>query len=418
MSDDALFCTKCGASVVKTEPKSRNTVFIGIITAVILIFICIAVIGARTLIKREKAGKYEPKEETAIEPIAPAADAPAAEAEPAAPAAEAESAAPAADEAAPAAERLVKVGFVQAGHESDWRTAQTKNFQEVFSEQNGYELNFVDSDSDQRANVEAVRSLIMQGMDYIVINPVAATGWDTVLTECQDAGIPVIVTDGRIEDSDKYAAYVGPDYHGEGEAAGVWLKSYAGSKGIYDINVLVVSDKVGSAAQIGRSDGFTEVANREGWTILDEQTGGGHEAGGQEVMESYSKSYEGQFNVVVCQNDEMAFGAMTAMDNAGVTYGPYGDVILISFGAGHYGLQDVMDGRISVDFECIPSAAAQVEELIKRNNDEGGLQYTEVYMDEAAYALYDQIRDDLYTDDGSYLIMKEPDYDTIENRAW
>ncbi|MBR6451733.1 MAG: substrate-binding domain-containing protein, partial [Lachnospiraceae bacterium] len=156
-----------------------------------------------------------------------AATAPAPAAEPAAEApAATEEAAPAAEEvateeAAPAEDAggLIKVGFAQVGHESDWRTASTKSCQDVFSEANGYDLSFVDCDNDEAAQKEAVRSFIEQGVDYIIIDPIIATGWDTVLTECEDAGIPVIVIDRTIDDSDKYVSWVGSDFLTEGKAA-------------------------------------------------------------------------------------------------------------------------------------------------------------------------------------------------------
>ncbi|MBO6214407.1 MAG: substrate-binding domain-containing protein, partial [Lachnospiraceae bacterium] len=238
------------------------------------------------------------------------------------------------------------------------------------------------------AQKEAVRSFIEQDVDYIIIDPIIATGWDTVLTECEEAGIPVIVIDRTIDDSDKYVAWVGSNFKTEGLAAGEWLKAYAEKKGISEINALVISGSTGASAQIGRSEGFQEIADREGWTILDEQTGDFTEAGGQEVMESYCKSYEGKFNVVVCQNDNEAFGAMTAMDNAGVTYGPDGDVILISFDACTAGLEDVKAGKITADFECNPLAAPFVEEVIQTLAS-GGTPEKEVYMVEHWFALPD-----------------------------
>ena len=285
---------------------------------------------------------------------------------------------------------LIKVGFAQVGHESDWRTASTKSCQDVFSEANGYDLSFVDCDNDEAAQKEAVRSFIEQEVDYIIIDPIIATGWDTVLTECEDAGIPVVVIDRTIDDSDKYAAWVGSNFKTEGLAAGEWLKAYADAKGIAEINALVISGSTGSSAQIGRSDGFNEVAAKYGWNVIDEQTGDFTEAGGQEVMENYCKSYEGQFNVVVCQNDNEAFGAMTAMDNAGVKYGPGNDVILISFDACTAGLEDVKAGKITADFECNPLAAPFVEEVLK-TLQAGEAPEKEVYMVEHWYALADQI---------------------------
>lgn len=201
---------------------------------------------------------------------------------------------------------LITVGFAQVGHESDWRTASTKSAQDVFSQENGYELSFVDCDNDSAKQLEAVRNFIQQGLDYIIIDPIVSTGWDAVLTECEEAGIPVIVIDRTIDDSDKYVSWVGSDFKVEGLACGEWLKAYAADKGISEINALVIEGSVGASATIGRTDGFKEIADREGWTILDSQSGDFTEAGGQEVMESYCQSYAGQFNVVICQNDNEA----------------------------------------------------------------------------------------------------------------
>ena len=132
-------------------------------------------------------------EETATEVVADAQEA-------------ADAVADAAADTGAAAGGNIKVGFAQVGHESDWRTASTKSCQDVFSAANGYDLSFVDCDNDEAAQKEAVRSFIEQEVDYIIIDPIIATGWDTVLTECEDAGIPVIVIDRTIDDSDKYVS--------------------------------------------------------------------------------------------------------------------------------------------------------------------------------------------------------------------
>lgn len=149
---------------------------------------------------------------------------------------------------------LITVGFAQVGHESDWRTASTKSAQDVFSTENGYELSFVDCDNDSAKQLEAVRNFIQQGLDYIIIDPIVSTGWDAVLTECEDAGIPVIVIDRTIDDSDKYVSWVGSDFKVEGLACGEWLKAYAADKGISEINALVIEGSTGASATIGRTD--------------------------------------------------------------------------------------------------------------------------------------------------------------------
>ena len=289
-----------------------------------------------------------------------------------------------------AAEEPIYVGFAQVGHESDWRTASTQSAQDVFSAENGYELSFVDADNDSAVQLDAIRNFIQQGMDYIIVDPIVETGWDAVLTECEDAGIPVIVIDRTITDSDKFDAWVGSDFMVEGLACGEWLKAYAADKGIEEINALVIEGSVGASATIGRTDGFKEIADREGWTILDSQCGDFTEAGGQEVMESYCQSYAGQFNVVICQNDNEAAGAMTAMDQAGISYGVGGDVILVSFDANRWALQNVLDGKWNADFECNPVAAPTVDEIIKAM--EAGEDYeAEVYVPESWFVAEDDV---------------------------
>jgi len=278
----------------------------------------------------------------------------------------------------------VTIGFAQVGHESDWRTASTKSCQDVFSAANGYDLQFVDCDNDSATQLEAVRGFIEQDVDYIIIDPIVSTGWDTVLTECEDAGIPVIVIDRTIDDSDKYVSWVGSNFKTEGLAAGEWLKAYAEAKGIEEINALVIEGSTGASATIGRTEGFKEIADREGWTIVDSQSGDFTQDGGQEVMESYCKSYEGKFNVVICQNDNEAFGAMDAMKAAGVSYGVDGDVILVSFDACTAGLEYVQSGDINADFECNPLAAPFVEQVIKQLQA-GETPEKEVYMEEHWY---------------------------------
>lgn len=277
-------------------------------------------------------------------------------------------AAPAATEAAAPAEEAdgpIVVGFAQVGHESDWRTANTKNYQEVFSAENGYDLVFVDCDNDNAVQIEAVRTSIQQGVDYIILAPIQSAGWESVLQEAKDAGIPVIVADRQVDaDPSMYDAFLGTDTSVEGKLAGDWLAEYLNGA---EANILVIEGTVGSSAAIGRTEGFNAVAaEHPEWKILDSQSGDFTQTGGQEVMESFIKSYNGQFNVVVCQNDNEAYGAMDAMDAAGITYGIGGDVIIISYDATHDGLKYTLEGKIHCNVECNPIQAAYVEQIIQQ----------------------------------------------------
>ena len=288
-----------------------------------------------------------------------------------------EEAAPAEEEAAPAEEEaeeeapaeeaadgVISVGMAQVGHESDWRAANTQNYQDTFSAANGYDLAFVDADNDNAVQLEAVRGFIEQEVDYICIAPIETAGWDTVLKEAQDAGIPVLIVDRSVDSSDDlYTTALGCDMVKEGETAGNILAEVLDGK---DAKILVIEGSVGASATLGRTEGFNNVAaNHSEWEILDVQSGDFTQAGGQEVMESYIKSYK-DFNVVVCQNDNEAYGAMDAMDAAGITYGVDGDVIIVSYNATHDGLQYTLDGKININVECNPLQAGFAADVIQK----------------------------------------------------
>ena len=270
-----------------------------------------------------------------------------------------------ADAAAEAAAdgEVITVGMAQVGHESDWRMANTNNYQDVFSAENGYELQFVDCDNDNAAQIEAVRNFITQEVDYICLAPIETAGWDAVLQEAQDAGIPVIIVDRTVDaDQSLYVTSLGCDMVAEGETAGKCLEEALNGA---DAKIYVIEGTVGSSAALGRTEGFNNIAaSHDEWTIIDSQSGDFTQDGGQEVMESFIKSNP-DFNVVVCQNDNEAYGAMDAMDAAGITYGKDGDVTIISFDATHDGLQYTLDDKISINVECNPLQAAVAEQVIK-----------------------------------------------------
>ena len=186
----------------------------------------------------------------------------------------------------------------------------------------------------------------------------------------------------------------------EGLAAGSWLKAYTEAKGITDVNVLVISGTTGSSAQIGRSEGFDQYVKSEGWNKLDEQTGDFTQDGGQKVMESYCKSYQGKFNVVVCQNDNEAFGAIDAMKAAGVSYGADGDVIVMSFDACKAGLQMVLDGSINADFQCNPLQGPDCAKIVKGLADGEDVQ-KQTFMAEPWYSHDDTVKSVSYTNAAS-----------------
>lgn len=288
----------------------------------------------------------------------------------------------------------ITVGFSQVGAESDWRTANTESMKSTFSEENGYELIFDDAQQKQENQLTAIRNFIQQEVDYIVLAPVTETGWDTVLQEAKDAGIPVIIVDRMVDVSDDslYTAWVGSNFKLEGQKAMAWLDAYLEAKGRGDeeINLVDIQGTIGASAQIGRTEGLEEAAKENGWNIVDQQTGEFTQAKGQEVMESMLKKHD-NINVVYCENDNEAFGAIDAIEAAGKKVGPDGDILVMSFDTTNAGLTDTLSGKIICNTECNPLHGPRVQEIIEKL--EAGEDVDKIaYVDEEMFAFDDTVK--------------------------
>ena len=295
-----------------------------------------------------------------------------------------------------AADDTITVGFSQVGAESDWRTANTESMKSTFSEENGYNLIFDDAQQKQENQLTAIRNFIQQEVDYILLAPVTETGWDTVLQEAKDADIPVIIVDRMVDVSDDslYTTWIGTDSLLEGRKAAEWLNAYTTAKGIdaKDVNIVDIQGTIGSTAQIGRSKGLEEGVDNYGWNLLAQQSGEFTQAKGQEVMESMLKQYD-NINVVYCENDNEAFGAIDAIEAAGKTVGSdiaNGEIMVISFDTTNAGLTDTLAGKITCDVECNPLHGPRAEELIKAL--EAGEEVEKLnYVDEEIFATDDTV---------------------------
>ena len=289
---------------------------------------------------------------------------------------------------------VITVGFSQVGAESDWRTANTESMKSTFSEDNGYELIFDDAQQKQENQITAIRNFIQQEVDYILLAPVTETGWDTVLQEAKDAGIPVIIVDRMVDVSDDslYTAWVGSNFKLEGQKAMAWLDAYLEAKGRGDeeINLVDIQGTIGASAQIGRTEGFDEaVEAHDNWTTLAQQSGEFTQAKGQEVMESMLKQYK-DINVVYCENDNEAFGAIDAIEAAGKTVGPDGDILVMSFDTTKAGITDTQSGKIILNTECNPLHGPRVEEIIKKLEANEKVD-KKAYVDEGIFAHSDDV---------------------------
>lgn len=273
--------------------------------------------------------------------------------------------------AAPAGDDLIYVGFVQVGAESDWRMANTKSMQETFTEANGYKFEMVDAQQQTQKQITAIRDFIQKDVDYIVLAPNTEAGWDTVLGEAKDAGIPVIIVDRMIQTNDDslFTAWVGSNFLQEGYDAVEALATALKNKGIDptegEINIVTLQGTMGSSAQIGRTDGFAEkMKEYPNWKMLDKQSGDFTQEKGQEVMEAFLKSYP-DIDVVIAENDNMAFGAINAIKAAGKTCGPNGDITIVSFDAVKAAFESMIAGDMDVSVECNPLHGPRVEGIIK-----------------------------------------------------
>lgn len=270
--------------------------------------------------------------------------------------------------AAASSDDLIVVGYAQVGAESDWRTANTVSFQTTFVEENGYKLIFDDAQQKQENQIKAIRNFIQQDVDYIVLAPVVETGWETVLGEAKEAGIPVILSDRMIDVSDDslYTCWVGGNFIKEGEDAVAWLTDYLDKQGRGEeqINIVTLQGTIGSSAQVGRTEGVEgKLAEHKNWTMLDRQTGEFTQSKGQEVMESFLKSYD-DIDVVIAENDNMAFGAIDAIKAAGKVPGK--DIIIVSFDAVKAAFESMIAGDMNVSVECNPLHGPRVAEIIQK----------------------------------------------------
>lgn len=281
---------------------------------------------------------------------------------------------------------FITVGFSQVGAESDWRTANSESMKEAFSEENGYELIFDDAQQKQENQIRAIRNFIEQEVDYIVLAPVTETGWDSVLQEAKEAKIPVIIVDRMVDVSDEslYTAWVGSDFLKEGYVAADWLADYLDKQGRTDetIYMVTIQGTMGSSAQIGRTNGITErMKEHPNWIMMERLAGDYTEAKAREVMEYFLEQYS-DIDVVICENDNEAFGAIDAIKAAGKTSGPNGDIIVISFDAVSAAFDAMIAGDLNLSVECNPLHGPRVAEIIQKLESNEVVEKTQYVMEE------------------------------------
>ena len=256
---------------------------------------------------------------------------------------------------------LIKVGVINnPPSESGYREANVKDMESVFSQANGYELKtFYSLKNDEQ--LQAAQGFITEGVDYLLISAAETTGWDEVLTKAKEAGIKVFLFDRMIDvDQSLYEAAVVSDMAKEGETAVNWLLSQ--NLGTY--NVIHIQGAMGSDAQIGRTGALQAQFDAGKMNMVVQQTATWDEAEAKKIVESVINSGE-DFNVIYAENDGMAKGAVAALDEAGITHGVNGKVIVMGFDCNKWALRELKAGAWNYDGQCSPFQAKIISDLIK-----------------------------------------------------
>jgi ABC-type sugar transport system substrate-binding protein len=262
------------------------------------------------------------------------------------------------------ASKPLVMGFSQVGAESEWRTANTASVKSA-AQAAGIQLKFADAQQKQENQVKAIRSFIAQKVDVIAFSPVVESGFETVLREAKAAKIPVILTDRAVKVSDPslYVTFIGSDFVEEGRKAARWVLEQA--KDGRALNIAELQGTVGSAPAIDRKKGFEEVLKGNAkLQIIRSQSGEFTRAKGKEVMEAFLKVKDGKkINLLYAHNDDMAIGAIQAIEEAGLKPGK--DILIASIDGVRGAFEAMKAGKLNVTVECNPLLGPQLMQLAK-----------------------------------------------------
>ena len=294
-----------------------------------------------------------------------------------------EAAPEAASEAAPEAGSgdLIKVGIINNDpNESGYRTANDKDLKEMFTEANGYEASFAYSLKNDE-QITAAQKFIQDGVDYLLLSAADTAGWDSVLKDAQDAGIRVILFDRTIDaDPSLYEASIVSDMAKEGQTAVDWLKG----QNLSEYKIIHIQGVMGSAAQQGRSGALDNAVASDGWTLVTQQTAEWNAEKAQQIVQSVIDSGE-SFNVIYAENDDMAKGAVAALDKANISHGVGKDVIVMGFDCNKWALEELLNQNWNYDGQCNPFQASYIDEIIKTLESGGTLSEKTIIMDEKGF---------------------------------
>ena len=276
---------------------------------------------------------------------------------------------------------LIKVGIINNDpNESGYRTANDKDMKETFTEENGYDSSFAYSLKNDE-QIASAQKFIQDGVDYLLLSAADTAGWDSVLQDAQDAGTQVILFDRTIDaDESLYAASIVSDMEKEGETAVNWLKD----QGLEEYNIIHIQGVMGSAAQKGRSGALDAMAEQEGWNIVTQQTAEWNAEKAQQIVQSVIDSGD-DFNVIYAENDDMAKGAVAALDKANISHGVGKDVVIMGFDTNKWALEELLAGNWNYDGQCNPYQASYIADVIDKLENGEEIEEKTIIMDEKGF---------------------------------
>ena len=277
---------------------------------------------------------------------------------------------------------LIKVGIINNDpNESGYRTANDKDLKAMFTAANGYEASFAYSLKNDE-QITAAQKFIQDGVDYLLLSAADTAGWDSVLQDAKDAGIKVILFDRTIDaDPSLYEASIVSDMAKEGQTAVDWLAS----QGLSEYKVIHIQGVMGSAAQQGRTGALDDKVAADGaWSIVTQQTAEWNAEKAQQIVQSVIDSGE-SFNVIYAENDDMAKGAVAALDSANISHGVGKDVIVMGFDCNKWALEELLAQNWNYDGQCNPFQASYINDIIKTLEGGGTLSQKTIIMDEKGF---------------------------------
>ena len=277
---------------------------------------------------------------------------------------------------------LIKVGIINNDpNESGYRTANDADLKAKFTKENGYDASFAYSLKNDE-QIQYAQTFIQDEVDYLLLSAADTAGWDSVLKDAQNAGVKVILFDRTIDaDPSLYEASIVSDMAKEGQTAVDWLAG----QNLSEYNVIHIQGVMGSAAQQGRSGALdTKVAAEANWNIVKQQTAEWNAEKAQQIVQSVIDSNT-PFNVIYAENDDMAKGAVAALDAAGISHGVGKDVVVMGFDCNKWALEELLNQNWNYDGQCNPFQASYIDDIIKTLESGGTLSQKTIIMDEKGF---------------------------------